>query len=131
MSFNSEIHKTLHYTHLHLAGTLRVQDGIDCTDFFRSHAQELRTLNQLVDFSEAGDFEVTFSDIATIVSQKEVIFRDFDDITCVFLAPSDISFGVSRMYQQLAQGKFPFPVHVTRSSEQAFRSLGLTSNSLM
>ncbi len=125
MSFRSEIHTELGYTHLHISGTLVPPDGLKCTNFFRSNAALLSTYNQLVDFTKAEEFEVTFSDIATIVAQKELIFKEFKEITCIFLAPNDISFGVSRMYQQLAQGKFPFPVHVTRSPEHAIQSLGL------
>ncbi|KUF11855.1 hypothetical protein [Pseudoponticoccus marisrubri] len=75
---------------------------------------------QIFDLAGVDRFDADYRAVVELVGQKARLYRDLPaGLTYVLLAPGFESYGMARMYQQLAEGHFPFAVQVARDRTEA------------
>ncbi|WP_417724909.1 hypothetical protein [Salipiger sp.] len=85
----------------------------------------------LADFSATEDFAGDFHQILRIVTHKSALDMPVVPGTpCAIYAPNDLTFGVARMYQQIAAGMLAFDVAVFRDEAGALAHLGVREPSI-
>ncbi|ASP19355.1 hypothetical protein ANTHELSMS3_00636 [Antarctobacter heliothermus] len=82
---------------------------------------------ELIDMSDATAMELNFEQVNTILmGVGRAIPKDTPPIRTVILAPSDVAFGLARMYQSLADYSGLLEVSVHRTEAGALSELGLS-----
>jgi hypothetical protein len=82
----------------------------------------------IVDFSPVTAFAISPGFVHRLVDQEvdQKLVRDLNARPRVAVAPSDLKFGLSRMYQILGEGKHP-NLKVVRTMDEALAELGVES----
>ncbi len=82
--------------------------------------------NFLLDFSEGTEFDIDFPQMLGMVSRLRPIYsnRTGSSTTAIY-APSDVAFGIARMYENLRGAQSPNAVGVFRKFDDARTFLGL------
>jgi hypothetical protein len=87
---------------------------------FQAHRPAFRTLS---DFSSVTTFDVSIETIKKLAVEEPVIAADS---MRVIVAPSDLTYGLARMFGMLGEQTRP-NVHVVRTMEEAYELLGIKS----
>lgn len=74
----------------------------------------------ITNFSDVTQFEISSRQIRLVADSKSPL----DQATRVMVAPSDVAYGTSRMFQVLAASTRP-NISVVRSMEEAYKVLGI------
>jgi hypothetical protein len=102
------------YLHTKYSGELSVNDVLDAV----KHGNNLYPdMDSLVDFSEASLKKFSLKNIQRLVGLA--MENEPRGINCVFVAPNNLEFGLSRMYATIADETLPQNRAVFRSLEQA------------
>ncbi|HVH88559.1 MAG TPA: hypothetical protein VM912_17710 [Terriglobales bacterium] len=84
------------------------------------HAPYETDYRAITDFSDVTQFEISSRQIRLVADSKSPL----DQARRVMVAPSDVAYGTSRMFQVLAASTRP-NISVVRSMEEAYKVLGI------
>ncbi|MDA5093927.1 hypothetical protein O2N63_07485 [Aliiroseovarius sp. KMU-50] len=74
----------------------------------------------LIDLSEVKELDSNYTKISSLISTMESLYQTHvAPHRIAFLAPGDLAFGTCRMVEQLAQGRLPTEMLVTRDPIEA------------
>ena len=111
-------------------GTFTANDGVDWARDYFAHADFAPDQLQLFDWQNIAEFDATYASVAGMVRTISGDYARVSEGTlCVMHAPQDVSFGMARMYQQVADDVLPTQIEVARSEEEAFGIAGLDAQS--
>ncbi len=85
---------------------------------------------QIIDLSGVTEVDARFSEMTGFVNDTANRVQTVKRNRCVLIALSEVVYGMSRMYQQLATDKFPYDVLVARSEQEALAELGIAATGL-
>jgi hypothetical protein len=105
-------------------------EGIVTDDVFLSRYQQVREwhafhgqLSHISDFSEVTSFEVTARGIAQLAASYPLVP---DNLLRIVVAPQDVAFGMSRMFEMLGSSTRN-KVYVVRTVAEAYQVVGVES----
>lgn len=107
------------------SGTYSTADGNELVENFLNAPPDTASYRHLYDLSGVEVFDADFGTISFMVSSKTSRFSDIPRGTaCAILAPGDIAFGMTRMYQSISEDVLPFDMMIFRTEAQALAALG-------
>lgn len=92
-------------------------------DEIRSQAPYGADYRSITDFTNVTQFEISADEIRSVADSKSPLA----DARRVMVAPSDVAYGTSRMFQMLAGHTRP-NITVVRSMDEAYAVLGISSS---
>ena len=99
----------------------------DITDTFSKYAADLdfRPMDdQLADLSEVTEIDIDFDQMRNVLRNVNTVYQPFPTPTRIsFYAPSDLTFGMARMFQQLAEQQEGANAFVSRTQAEALACL--------
>ncbi|MEB3419963.1 hypothetical protein ACFSDD_11335 [Salipiger marinus] len=111
--------------YLHYAGRTTATQCLGTSRTLRDHPLRRKVQGWLVDFSALEGFGSDFDEMRAAV-QQVALQHDGQppDTPLAIYAPSDLGFGVGRMYQQICAGLLPMRIGVFREADRALAHLG-------
>ncbi|MBV2361048.1 hypothetical protein KUH32_14885 [Thalassococcus sp. CAU 1522] len=82
-------------------------------------------MNHIVDLTDVTDYALDFVQMLGLVNRMAAHFEPGVSTKAALLAPSELSFGVARMFQSLADGNLPHDIHIFEDFGAAARFLDL------
>ena len=111
-------------------GTYKASEGVDWVRDYFANADFAPDRVQIFDWQHIAEFDATYASVAGMVRTISGDYARVSEGTlCVMHAPQDVSFGMARMYQQVADDVLPTQIEVARSEEEAFGIAGLDAQS--
>lgn len=104
-------------------GRLSDSDLLAHGEALKNHPDFNPAFSEIVDFSEVTELKVTVGFINTMAKSSSVYSADSKHAV---IAPHDLTYGIARMYQMLAEDTRP-NVAVVRSMAEARKFLGIAS----
>ncbi|MDJ0820514.1 MAG: hypothetical protein QNJ09_01730 [Paracoccaceae bacterium] len=109
------------------SGRLTTHDNVQSILEYTRDPQFDTGHNFFLDFSEGTEFDIDFPQMLSMVAKLMPVYtgRKSSSLTAIY-APSDIAFGVARMYESLRDMQAPNQMGVYRDFDEvrAFLSLG-------
>lgn len=88
------------------------------------------TYEVIIDMSDARDSEVAYQEMQTVVDTIIPRLQHMRRNLCVIIAPTDLFYGVARMYQTLINDHLPYPIEIVRSQSEALSRFGIKGDGL-
>ena len=130
MAYDYGFFADLNVLFVNCAGDYSPQEGIETIATAMAEPDFDPGFDLLVDLTEATHTDAGYTGIKSIVDQLQPNLQKLQRKQCIIVAPNDLTYGMARMYEQIADGRLPYPVHVVSSEAEAFDALGLARRPL-
>lgn len=119
-----------HLVTLSFSGAYTADIALDIVGRYVADPDFRPTYELVIDFSQAEDSEVAYKEMQMVVDNITPKLQHIKRTLCVIIAPTDLFYGVARMYQSLINDQLPYPIEVVRSARQALARFGIDGDSL-
>ncbi len=86
--------------------------------------------NMIIDLSQATDTDASYQEMQELAQSIPPKMAHVSRKRCVIIAGNDLIFGMARMYQQLSEGRLPYPIEIVRTEQECLQALGISAPSL-
>ncbi|WP_136442292.1 hypothetical protein [Pacificoceanicola onchidii] len=105
-------------------GHITQSDIIEGFEACLTHPLFVPGMPEFDDLSRATRIDLDFSAVHDIFRRLNAYYAEHETRVS-FYAPSDVAYGMARMYQNLAETRFGHVVHVSRAANDALQALKL------
>ena len=104
------------------SGTVTDKEILGYLNSLAADERYIAPMKKLVDFSLTEKVEKTYQGAVDVADRKKVHDTVFSGEKCAFVAPTDLTYGMSRMHQALMEGR-EGSIEVFRGIKQALKWL--------
>lgn len=86
--------------------------------------------NMIIDLSKATGTDAGYQEMQELAKRITPQMSHISRNRCVIIAGNDLIYGMARMYQQLTEGRLPYPIEIVRTEKACLELLGIEAPNL-